>query len=330
MTPKQRLTEAFHFREADDIVPFWELEFHLYREMFGREPVLGTAFDRLSRAEKERAIDSGADLVAETAVRFDYSAVTAPGSYWEQGPGEPAYYWIRDPEWRRRFVRALSERLAGRCAVAAYSDSCACIPTGADLAGFVYRMADRPEEVDAANESILRQGVDEGLRMIEAGAEILVNACDIAFNSGTFFTPPQLERFVYPYFRRWNGAFEGRGAWRVLHTDGDVGGILPEIMDCGFDGLQCVDPLAGMDLAACKKRTAGRMTLVGNMSVAALHTGTAAGIEAEARRILEGAKAGGGFVFGCCNAVFRGIPPDHYELLLDCRERYGRIGHATV
>ena len=56
MKPKERMLSALHFKEPDDIVPSWEIDFQLYKPLLGREPVTAFAFDDLTDKEKEKAI----------------------------------------------------------------------------------------------------------------------------------------------------------------------------------------------------------------------------------------------------------------------------------
>ncbi len=62
--------------------------------MFGREPVLGFVFDKLSEAEKERAICYNADLLIEVAETLGHCAIRCIPGYWEVAPDDPAYLWI--------------------------------------------------------------------------------------------------------------------------------------------------------------------------------------------------------------------------------------------
>lgn len=324
MNPADRMKAAFCFQQPDDYVPIWELEFHLFRDILGQEPVLGYEFAKLTDSEKRYAIEINTDIIVQAQEKFDYSAVTIPSDYWEQAPGEPAYYWIKGLDWRLEHIRILKKKLGGKCLVVADAASNICIPTsGNDLLDLIYKMADSPEEIIELNETIIKNGIESGFKMIEAGADIIYNASDIAFNQGLFFSPEQLEKFIFPYFIRWNKAIKQQGVYTVLHTDGNIEAIIDDICNCGFDGLQCIDPIAGMDIVALKKKTDGRITLIGNMNVSTLQLGSKTDIEQQARDILFGCKDGGGFVFGCCNAVFRGIPPENYLFMHECWKKYG-------
>ena len=53
MKPKQRFISALQFQAPDDMVAFMEVEFHLYREAWGKEPIVGQEYARLSAKEKE-------------------------------------------------------------------------------------------------------------------------------------------------------------------------------------------------------------------------------------------------------------------------------------
>ncbi len=100
--------------------------------------------------------------------------------------------------------------------------------------------------------------------------------------------------------------------------------LMPMIADAGVNALQAIDPIAGMDIVVLKQEYDGRLCLIGNVNCLTLQFGPPAAIDAECRRIIEGCKWGGGFVFGSSNAVFRGIPPEHYRVAIEAIRKYGR------
>jgi uroporphyrinogen decarboxylase len=99
--------------------------------------------------------------------------------------------------------------------------------------------------------------------------------------------------------------------------------IMDDILASGVDAIQCVDPLAGMDIVQLKKDTAGRLTLIGNLDCSILQLGTAEQIDGACKTIIEGCKFGGDFVFSGCNAIFKGIPAENYQVMVDARKKYG-------
>jgi uroporphyrinogen decarboxylase len=99
---------------------------------------------------------------------------------------------------------------------------------------------------------------------------------------------------------------------------------LDDLIGSGIQGLQCIDPLAEMaDIGAVKEKTYGKVALIGNVDCSILQNGTHEEIEAACKYVLERGKGGGGFIFGGCNAIFKGIPGDNYQVMVDARKKYG-------
>ena len=59
-----------------------------------------------------------------------------------------------------------------------------------------------------------------------------------------------------------------------FHSDGKVESMLPLIKDAGFDGLQCIEPAAGMDIGKVKSEYGKDLCLMGNIDPALLIDGS--------------------------------------------------------
>jgi hypothetical protein len=81
MKPKERMLSALNFSEPDDLVPSWEIEFHLFQQLLGKMPVLGEMFDKLTKDEKEKATCENAEIFIEAAKQLDFSAISIPPGY---------------------------------------------------------------------------------------------------------------------------------------------------------------------------------------------------------------------------------------------------------
>jgi uroporphyrinogen decarboxylase len=93
--------------------------------------------------------------------------------------------------------------------------------------------------------------------------------------------------------------------------------ILDQIVEAGPAAFQSVDPMAGMDIAEVKRRTCGKMALMGNVRCDHLQTGTHDQIRESARYCLEHGTPGGGYIFSSSNTIFNGVPLASYECMLD-------------
>ena len=119
-----------------------------------------------------------------------------------------------------------------------------------------------------------------------------------------YFTPPYLSpamfrRFVVPHVTEMTRLIHSRGAKVLLHCHGKIGRVLDYILETGCDGIDpCEPPPDGdIELREVKRRCHARgVSVWGNIELKLLEQGTPAEVRAEVRKIMDQAKAGGGFV----------------------------------
>jgi len=302
-------------------VPVWELEFHLWNEFDRGRLTLGREFADLTAAEQERALHHNAEIIVEVAAELGFSAVTAPGGYWEHAPGHPAYYWLPDPA-RDEQIRILAKLAAGQFLIAAGSGGVIGMPGAADYVEFSYRLFDAPEQIDEQARRTLRHGVAQARTFRELGVEILFSASDIADNHGVFFNPAQMDRFFLPYLREWAAEVRTLGGWSVLHSDGNLTACVDALADSGLHALQAIDPVACMDMRSVKRQVAGRLCLCGNIDCGLLLMGSPEAVRAAAGTLLVECAPGGGLVLGASNAVQPEVSPRNYRAMLAALQEY--------
>ena len=324
MTPKERMLAALNCRQPDDEVPFWELEFHLFDEIFHKEPVLGFEFEKLSEKEKENAICYNADFLIEVAETLGYCAIRGIPGYWEVGPNDPAYLWIGEEKYRLMLMRELRKRAGDRFLLIGDASGLYSIPDGNHMWEFVDDMYERPEEMKQRAERMVQGAIDKGHKMLDAGAECLLNCSDFAFNSGPFMSPSQFDEFIAPYMKKLVQTFKKEGVPYIQHSDGNLMPIMDRILDSGANAIQCVDPLAGMDIIQLHKDLGHQLCLIGNIDCSLLQLGTPEEVDASVKQVVEGCKDGGGFVLSGCNVIFKGIPAENYLAMVEARRKYGK------
>ena len=125
-------------------------------------------------------------------------------------------------------------------------------------------------------------------------------------------------KYVLPYLRRMTEAVHAEGGYLVKHTDGNIMRLLPDMIDTGIDGIQSIDPCAGMDLGAVKKLYGSRITLWGNIDCGRLMSnGTEEDVRRAVRTCMEKAKAGGGYAICSSNSILSSTKPENYRAMLD-------------
>ena len=162
----------------------------------------------------------------------------------------------------------------------------------------------------------------------------VVQCCeDIAYKNGLMVSPEVLREHFFPRFALATAPLKAAGIKVILHSDGNIMPVLDDIVAWGLDGINPVDPSAGMDMAEIKQRYAGRLILVGNVGAGhVLEFGTPEQVREDVRRCLREAAPGGGHILQCGDGqVMPDIPlPNLLAYLEEAREsgRYpiGREG----
>lgn len=98
----------------------------------------------------------------------------------------------------------------------------------------------------------------------DCGAKIFLEGGDIAHSGGPMIHPKYFDKYVKPCLQEVAEAIHSWGGKYILHTDGDITTLLDFIVDCGFDGLQCLEPPL-VDLKMVKKKVGDKLCLSGNI-----------------------------------------------------------------
>lgn len=324
MTPKQRFEEAMNHRQPEDMVAFMELEFHIYEEYIGKKVISGYEFQKLSAAEKEKAFHTNAEIMVETAEKAGHDAIRDINGYWEIAAGRPAVLWLPDIESRLDQIRVLKKVAGDKYFIIGTIGAQMCIPDGDHIYEYVADLYENPDKIKSLNEAYTNTGIETQYRMLEAGADGIINAVDVAFNNGPFISPALMDEVFFPYFNKWVKSLKSQGIMSIWHTDGNLIPIMDRIIESGVTAIQCVDPLGGMDIVEVKKMVGNKLTLIGNIDCSLLQFGPKGKIEEEVKRVVKGCKGDGGFVLCGCNAIFNGIPAEHYQVMVDARLKYGK------
>jgi len=135
---------------------------------------------------------------------------------------------------------------------------------GMGMTNFVRALKNDPKLI----EERFRFTTDFVLSVFEAykdcGAKIFLEGGDIAHSGGPMIHPKYFDKYVKPCLQEVAEAIHSWGGKYILHTDGDITTLLDFIVDCGFDGLQCLEPPL-VDLKMVKKKVGDKLCLSGNI-----------------------------------------------------------------
>ncbi len=185
--------------------------------------------------------------------------------------------------------------------------------------------AAEPELADAVLDMVV--GVNERIcrHAIRAGADIICLGDDYATNIGPLCSPEHFRRFILPRLKRVIDAIHQEGGKVIKHSDGNLYSLLDMIVDAGPDGVNPIEPAAGMSLSVVKAKYGKRICIIGNIDCGELLShGTPSQVEAAVRQAIADAAEGGGYMMSTSNSVHSSVNPENYVTMVRACQRWGR------
>jgi uroporphyrinogen decarboxylase len=159
---------------------------------------------------------------------------------------------------------------------------------------------------------LFRRGADDA-RVIaraarDAGAEGVILGEDVAYGRTTYIAPNDLRELYFPYLRELARQIRALGLAVFFHSDGNLNAILDDLAACELDGIQGLEPAAGMDIGAARARVGDALTLWGNLGYAFLSAPrTDAEMDAAVRATQSGSASRGKIILGSCSGLVPGM-----------------------
>jgi len=281
-------------------VPHAELEMQLTQEFFGRD-YLPEELEGKTAAERDRILSHNAELMLEVGEHFG------------------CCFLMTSPE----RVDKLRRLAPGKHLYAAHGDATYSIPNGEQMQQFAFWLHEKPGEAKRQAEQNVKSALERGKWAMDLGVEAFALCSDYCFNDGPFLSPSMFAEFITPFLAMLIDGYRRMGAYVIKHTDGDMMPVLDQIVGCRPHALHSLDPMAGIDIAEIKRRCGGQLCLIGNVNCALLQTGTDDEVRQSAAYALRHGMPGGGYIYSTSNVIFKGLPPERYELMLQVREELG-------
>ncbi|RLE97899.1 MAG: hypothetical protein DRJ96_02575 [Thermoprotei archaeon] len=190
-------------------------------------------------------------------------------------------------------------------------------------------MYTRPDVVEALIRRYTRWAVEVGRRAIDEGADAVQMCVDYGNKNGPWMSPAMFKRFIKPALREHVNAFKRRGAFVVLHSDGNIEPLLPDIVDAGVDAYQGIDVMAGMSLARVKELYGDELCLVGNVDPRVIEFGTREDVEREVDRCLAEGAQGGGYVLSTSANISANTNAQNFLHMIEYAVRRGTYNRLT-
>lgn len=166
-----------------------------------------------------------------------------------------------------------------------------------------YCMTDT-ELVAQLADKIMEFEIGRAKLFLERGAEAILVADDIAYNTGLLLPPDKMKVVAYPFYKKMIKEIKAyKNVPVIFHSDGYLYEAIQNIVDAGFDAIQSLQPSAGMDIGKVKKEFGDKLCLIGNVDLNyLLPFGTPEEVKKEVKALAEIAGPTG-FILSTCNIL---------------------------
>lgn len=154
---------------------------------------------------------------------------------------------------------------------------------------------------------------------------------DYAGNQNLLISPRMFRRFISPCIRRLvSAAREVNPQIKVmLHSDGAITPLIPELIDLGIDVLHPLEPLPATDMAAVKQQYGQQIAFLGGIDISHAMPGSLIDVEREVRTRLRELAPTGGYIMAPSNHLQADIPSQNVVALYEYAHRFGHYPLRT-
>jgi uroporphyrinogen decarboxylase len=146
---------------------------------------------------------------------------------------------------------------------------------------------------------------------------------DMGYRNTSLFSPAMYRRMILPADQRRNEWCHEHGMQTILHSCGCVKGLIPSLIDAGFDCLQPLEVKAGMDLRDLKPSYGDRIAFFGGINTMLMEKADDGPIEEEIRVKFAAAMPGGGYLYHSDHSIPTDVGFARYSFVMDCVRRCG-------
>jgi uroporphyrinogen decarboxylase len=135
---------------------------------------------------------------------------------------------------------------------------------------------------------------------------------DMGFRSGSLVNPKLYHKYTFPYYREIKNLVARKGIPLLLHSDGNITKILPDLVEIGFNAIHPIEP-ESMDILQARQIVGNKVCLIGNLSLGyPLGTGTPEDVARETSILMRKMAPGGGYCFSSSNSIPDYIPYENW------------------
>ncbi|MHA1369317.1 MAG: uroporphyrinogen decarboxylase family protein [Promethearchaeota archaeon] len=153
------------------------------------------------------------------------------------------------------------------------------------------------------------------------------NLCDdSAYKNNPYISPKMHEKFIIPWYKKIVDEIHAvdKSKKVFFHSDGFTEPYFDGLIKAGFDGVESLEPGAGMNLKRLKERYGDRLCLIGNIDCSRLLPfGSKEDVVSAVKQCIKDAAAGGGYILSPCTDLTNACKVENVITMMDAVRKYG-------
>jgi len=179
------------------------------------------------------------------------------------------------------------------------------------------------EKVTTVIENLLKQAMLAGgtyFGMIELPGD------DYAGNTNIMISPTMFRKFIKPCLARLVKVVKeyNPDVKIMLHSDGAITRLIPDIIDLGVDVIHPLEPLPATDLTAVKEEFGRQVTILGGIDISHAMPGSREDVIEETKRRIAQLAPGGGYILAPSNHLQADVHPENVSTLFETAHQFGK------
>jgi len=185
------------------------------------------------------------------------------------------------------------------------------------------------DKISTAMEGLLKLAMQAGGRYFDM---VELPGDDYAGNTNLLISPAMFRKFIKPCLERLLKVIREHNPNTkvMLHSDGAITKLLPDIISLGVDVVHPLEPLAATDIPLVKEQFGKQVTFLGGIDISHAMPGTRADVVAETKLRISQLAAGGGYILAPSNHLQADVPAENVVTLFETAREFGRYPIALL
>ncbi|NWG14341.1 MAG: hypothetical protein HXY20_12495 [Acidobacteria bacterium] len=229
--------------------------------------------------------------------------------------------WYPDLDQVRARLEELLNRIGGSgfgvvCGTQSASFTAA---TAMGIQDYWYQTIDNPGFVHEFQKRLHEYCIREQEVLMQYPIDVIKIGSGFVTKTGPMCSRQMLEEFETAYLREQSRAAVAEGLPVYFHIDGNITGMIPDILEMGVSIVNPVEPCSGrQDIYRIKELWGRKLALCGNIDVdGVLLNGTPAEVRLDVEEHIDRLAPGGGYVVASSHDIHQLIPLENFYAMRD-------------